>query len=394
VTARCLSAGTLAAALLGCGPGTAASGNDDAGETTDTPGIGDSDESSESSETGEDPPMDCGGVTIQATYTPLELMFVVDRSPSMARSWDHDGDPDTPTQTRWASVRGLFDGIATVLTANVSVGPTVGLQQFPSADACPDATLANPTCGEISACTITDAPEFALTEEGMSSLLASLPPADAASEFRGASPAAAAYASAVAQLLARNPETLRYIVLITDGHLDCGSADDPPAKLGVPDPALLGLIEAAYVEHRIFTLVVAVDEDAPPELGPDTIADFDPRPSLEALAVAGGSATYLSLSDPDILLAFEPPGTDILDCTVDLSWVPDGPPTPDQIPLITWTIDGVPVSYVEPEACGEVETGWTWIVEGEVMSFCGAACDALKYGSPLIEADYGCPDPI
>jgi hypothetical protein len=388
VTARCLSVGALAAALLGCGPGTVASGNDDAGETTDTPGTGDSDESSESSETGEDPPMHCGGVTLVAAYSGPALMFVVDRSPSMASLWDHDGDPNTPAQTRWASVRGLLDGIAAALSSYAHVG----LQQFPSAAACPNATLAEPTCADASACMITDTPELELTEEGMSSLLASLPPADAATEFRGASPAAAAYASAVAQLLTHPEPRVRVIVLITDGHLDCGSHDDPPANLGVPDPALLDLVAAAH-EQEIHTLVIAVGEAAQLDPGPDTIAQFDPRPSLEALAQAGGLfASYLSVSDPGIVTHFE--SEDVIhSCAIELTQTDDGPPTPEQIPLITWTIDGVPIPYVEPDACGEVETGWTWIVEGEVVLFCGAACDAFHDGS-LVEADYGCPDPI
>ena len=380
------------AALAGllCALGSAAcgssqqSGGDDAGETTAASGS----EGAESSTGGGDEPMDCGGITITPEYIPPIVMYVVDTSSSMRASWDHDGDPNTPEQSRWASARELV--ALTAATIGHEDHPehghlgVLGLQRFPSADACP-------SCTDASACVIAAAPEVALAQQDHTALLAALPEPNA--ELPGASPAAAAYASALEHVLANSEEDrARYVILLTDGHTNCSADLEPPDSLAAYDEDLHASIETAFFDHSVYTMVIAIDEAADPlESGPDTIPNFDPRPALTALGQAGGVASgYYSASEPDeILQALAGPG-EILDCTIDLSWGPEGPPTAEQVDLVTWTIDGEPVPYLEPETCA-TEDGWTWLEPGQVVTFCGAACDAMKTSGTTIEGTYGCP---
>lgn len=377
------------AGLLGCGPTRIVGGED-------TATLG-SESSGDSTDTGEEPEH-CGYVALQSEYLPPVVMFVVDTSPSMGTLWDHDGDPDTPTQTRWASAHALIEDIAEVLGA----GPVVGLQRFPSAEACPDPGPWGPSCADPSACSVAGEPELPLFEGAATQLSTALPGPSDELELKGASPAAAAYAKAVAELLGDSYEgSFRGIVLLTDGHINCGSEAEPPDNFTVYDESLRSLIEDAKLEHEIDTYVIAVDEAAEPQLvpGPDMIPDFDPRPSLHELGLAGGVAyrdpnqAYLSASDPDVLLVFsvEPP---IETCAIELAFLPAGPPSPEQIPLVSWAVDGEPIPYVEAEAC-DAQTGWTWWVSedveaGEVVVFCGSACQAMNDGA-LMEGWYGCP---
>ena len=391
------SAGRLGlVALLGCGPGTAAS--EDAGETTAVTGSSSADATGESGETGDDAPMDCGHVAIVPTHVNLPIAFVVDTSPSMARLWDHDGDPNTPMQTRWQTAYALLDGIAGVL----SPWWAVALQRFPSADACPGASVDAPTCADASACTTADALELGFTIGGMPALLAALPPADGALEFRGATPAAGAYASAVAQLLAyEDPQgdpVPRHVVLITDGHVDCALDSLSPANVGVLDAGLVEQVAAAFTDHEITTMVIAVDPDAEVTPGPDTLVGVDPRVVLETLAQVGGFAnSYTSATDPDVLNYFDSEDT-VGSCVLELSFTDQGPPTPEQVPLVTASMNGEPLPYVEPDACATAATGWSWLVgdglpPGEILMFCGATCATFKQADGnVFEVFYGCPD--
>ena len=64
-----------------------------------------------------------------------------------------------------------------------------------------------------------------------------------------------------------------------------------------------------------------------------------------------------------------------------------GPPDPTQIPFVTFEIGGMTVPQVDDCA---TEDGWAWIVEGEIMSFCGSYCEQFKNGG-TIDGTYGCP---
>src|SRR5690606_18532481 len=122
--------------------------------------------SSASTDTGDVPEQDCGTVVIVNEHFEPVLMFVVDSSPSMLASWDHDGDPNTPAQTRWATAHQVIEDIGEVASRHA----LVGLQRFPAADACPSATPQDPTCTDASACTVASAPELGLTSDAFAQL--------------------------------------------------------------------------------------------------------------------------------------------------------------------------------------------------------------------------------
>ena len=349
---------------LGCGPSSTTSHEGSAGSSTED---GDGDE-----ETDEDDPCKCGCVQILNNPHPPRIMFVVDASSSMATAWDHDGDPATPTQTRWASAHALVSWIAD----SWDPGALLGLTRFPSEDACPDATPMSPTCEDPSACSIADAPEHPLQWFGLGSLLAAIPGPDAAiDELAGGSPAAAAYASAVEHMLAMHDDhtSLELIVLLTDGHANCGDALEPPASLDVLDDDLLVLIAAAFDDHAIQTVIVAVDEDAAPSLEPDNdrIPGFDPRPALSQWALAGGLAqppdNYLRASDPEVVHSLLDRPESNGGCWFDLTMTDVGPPSAAQVPLVTWTLDGEPLPLLDADSCA-TQSGWTWVAnaEGEI----------------------------
>lgn len=372
------SAGLLCSLGLVACSSSQQSGSEDAGETTaasssDGSELSSSSESDLESSTDEgDEPTDCGGVTLQGEYIPPVVMYVVDTSSSMLALWDHDSDPNTPAQTRWASARELVESTAAVIGHHPEYGHlgVLGLQRFPSADA--------------NACAVAEAPEVALAQQDATALLAAVPEPNV--ELVALSPAAAAYASAFAHTLADPSRgVVRVMILLTDGRTNCGESLE-----------LVALIQDAR-DEAIPTFVIAIDEAADPalEVGPDGVPDFDPRPAMQGWALAGGTGGYYSASDPDAILQALQGPDDSPTCVIDLSRTVDGPPAPEQVEHVTWTIDGEPIPYVEPAAC-EDQDGWTWLVSddldpGVIMTFCGQACEAMKSGA-LIEGDYGCPD--
>jgi len=92
-------------------------------------------------------------------------------------------------------------------------------------------------------------------------------------------------------------------------------------------------------------------------------------------------------------LAFGPPaGKTMSPSCIDISQTDVGPPTPEQLPLLTWTVDGEPIPYVEPQAC-DSQDGWTWLEHGIVVSLCGQPCELMKsMVGVTVEGRYGCPD--
>lgn len=398
--------------LAGCGPSLASDGESESsgtgsGATADGSSEAGSTADSSTSDTGDEAidPCECGCALLTTAYSPPRLMFVVDTSSSMATPWDHDGDPGTPEQTRWASAQAIVAEIA----SNWDPYGLIGLQRFPSADACPGATALAPTCEDASACVIAGSPERPLGWFGAETIDAMPGPAATPLELAGASPAAAAYASAVEHVLARrdpDAQAFESIVLVSDGHANCSAELDVPDSLDLLDDDLLGLITAAFDDHGIHTAVIAVDEAAAISPGPssDSIPGFDPRPTLTSWAIAGGldqtEVGYFSVDDPEpIHQTFATPEY-TGGCVVELQSTVDGLPTPAQIPLVTWTLDGEPLELRSPEAC-KTESGWSWWVSadveiGEIVLFCGEACD--RFNSLMQPAafvgSYGCPEMI
>jgi hypothetical protein len=66
---------------------------------------------------------------------------------------------------------------------------------------------------------------------------------------------------------------------------------------------------------------------------------------------------------------------DQLVCTLDLSSLPDGPPTPNELPDVSFELDGASIPMLDDCAAGN---GWTWLILGEHVRFCGSYCEAFK----------------
>jgi hypothetical protein len=337
----------------------------------------------------------CGGFSIVPTYVPANIMFVVDVSSSMHDSWDHDQDPMTSAVPRWVTARALLDQVVPALDDR----GWFGLQRAPSIEACPAATVNDPSCTDADVCLVDPTPEIELGEQHGESILAALPDASASPlEIVGGSPISAAWVAARDHLLAQSERTVSVIVLITDGGANC-SASSLPEAVEVFDDALLGLVEDGFVVHGITTAVVGVGIGEQPSVAaqPDSPA-VDAYAALNDLGLAGGLAwnngfeprKFYDAAQPDeLLLALDSGGYETVDCTIDLTHTEDGPPEPEQLPGMVIEANGQAVPYVID--C-ENEDGWAWLEEGLILTFCGSYCDGFKTGELAFEGSYGCRD--
>jgi hypothetical protein len=392
--------------LAACGPpsvggsgGGSADGSEESTSTLESSGTSNADgfESFDGSET-EDTEHSCGGFEVTPVFVPPNIMFVVDVSSSMLETWDHDQDPMTPMVSRWLTARTLLEQVIAELASPLH-GPRFGLQRAPSIDACPGATLDAPNCTSADVCLVEPTPEIALGDLQGELILASLPDGSASPlEIVGGSPISAAWLSARDHLLAQSDEGFQGIVLITDGGANCSEASLPMA-VELFDDGLEALVSEGYAMHGIPTVVVGVDVDEQqPSLPaqPDSPA-VDTYAALNGLALAGGipwnsgsePRKFFDAAQPDDLLDMfgQGPST-VTDCTVDLTQLPEGPPQPSQIPLVVIEMNGDEVPYVVD--CAQ-ENGWSWIEEGEILTFCGSFCEAFKAGTGTFEGTYGCP---
>jgi hypothetical protein len=374
--------------LVSAGDGGSASETGSAGESTgsETSGSVDGSDGSEGDE-------DCGGFSIVPTNVYPHVMLIVDVSSSMYESWDHDQDALTPAIPRWVTARGLLDQVIPALDDDIYFG----LQRAPSVDACPAATVDDPNCTDADVCLVGATPEIEIGELHGEPILASLPDASASAlELVGGSPIGAAYVSALDHLLAQPEQTVSAIVLVTDGGANCSEPSLPEA-VEVFDDELAALVSSAYVEHGVATFVVGVGVGEQPSLPaqPDSPA-VDIYTALNQLGLAGGAPwdggtqprKFYDAAQPDELLLALDTGEGITDCTVDV--LSNGYPLePVQIPYVVIETNGQELPYVLD--C-ESENGWAWIVEGEILSFCGNYCEGFKNGDIAFDVIYGCPD--
>jgi hypothetical protein len=341
--------------------------------------------------TGEEP--DCGGFSIVPEFVAADLMLVVDTSSSMAELWDHDGDPMTPEVTRWSSAHAFIEALVTDLDGQMKLG----LQRFPSAAACPAATLESANCTDADACLVASSPEVELVFEQGPMLLAALPAADAdAVEIVGGSPASAGFMAARDSLLAHRRRNAEGIVLITDGRTNCGEGLSLPESFETYDASLAANVGDTFELDGIPTWVVGVDVDMTIETPGQDSPQIDAFAALNDVSVAGGQPSemgaeprkFYDVREPQALINALTPYCMVTTCDFDLTMMPEGPPAPSQIPLVTIEMAGSLLPYVED--C-ETEDGWAWIVEGEILSLCGSWCELLKDGDTPVDGHYGCP---
>jgi len=350
-------------------------------------------ETATEAETGDGP--SCGEVSIEPSYVPPNVMLVVDASGSMVKnSWDHDGDPETDDQTRWNTLHSVVDAV----TSNFGAAMNAGVQRFPSAGACPDATPMTANCYNVDACITATMPEVNVGIDNAAAILAAIPGPDAGvTEVVGATPASLGITSAANHLLAQNEAVPRYIVLITDGAANCDLSLVWPGPQETYDIHLPTTVESFY-DDGITTFVVGIDiVNALTGGGPDGSPEANAFEKLNEVALAGGAPKNMGL-DPEkffnstnqqeLLDAIELILGEVTNCTIDLAETDAGAPDVTQIPFVSFESNGMLVPKVDD--C-DTEDGWTWLEEGQVVIFCGTYCENFKNGTTTFDGTYGCP---
>jgi hypothetical protein len=356
----------------------------------------------------------CGDVEVVFNLPPPPVMLVLDKSGSMVNnSWDHDADPGTAEETRWATLYSVTDFILT----NFESGIQFGLQLFPSTDA--TTSCANdPACP---ACDVAGAPEVGISLGNRDPILAAMPEADAdSSSVAGATPAAGGLVNAKAALdeAVANGEENPALIFITDGAANCGLqhaselCEFPGPTQTSADCKLMDYFDdeleplvAGYAGEGINTYVVGIDiQDV--VLDPDSNYDFkvddtNVYTELNAIAVAGGApqagteSFYNATDEAELMDALSEIVGELTECDIDLAEPPNMVPDPSQIPFVEVEIDGMDVDFLEiseAECLAGAMDGWIWLIEGQTVLFCGAACDSLKT-TLAVDGTYGCPPP-
>ena len=356
---------------------------------------------------------DCGTANVVIDLPPPPVMLVLDKSGSMVNnSWDHDGDPGTSEETRWATLYSVSDFILTNFESSIQFG----LQMFPS-------TSATTSCANDSACPACDvagAPEVAIGLDNRAAILAAMPAMSAdSSAVAGATPAAGGMVNAKAALDAAVAagESGPAIILITDGAANCGLqwADEPCEFPGDGTSASCELMDyfddqleplvQGYAGEGVNTYVVGIDiQDQ--VLDPNSEYNFsvdntNVYEELNAIAVAGGKpqagseSFYNATNEAELMAALSEIAGELQSCVIDLSLPPNSPPQENQINFVEFWMDGQMLEKLEiseAECDAGAADGWIWLEEGVSVMFCGAACDTLK-ATLEVDGVYGCPPP-
>ncbi|NVB36944.1 VWA domain-containing protein [Pseudenhygromyxa sp. WMMC2535] len=376
---------------------TSSTGEDEVSTTLDTSAttLDTSSETADGTTTSSDG-MNCGEVSIVPTYIPPYIVMVVDASASMVNNvWDHDLDDNTADVTRWNTLHGVVDTVM----QNFGSAMYAGIQRFPSSDACPDATPQNSACYNIDSCTTNTTPEVGVALDNGAAILAAIPGPDAGNtEVVGGTPATKGINSAVNHLLSQGGANPNYILLITDGAANCNTTLDFPDYIEFYDETLPTTVQAAYDDDGITTFVVGIDiVDQLLGAGMDGAPEANPYERLNDVALAGGAPKnegmdaekfFNTTNQQELIDAIEAILGEVTDCTIDLTMTDEGAPDSQQIPYVEFEVGGEEVPKVDD--C-DSEDGWTWVTEGEIMTFCGSYCEDFKSGAASFDGTYGCP---
>ncbi len=306
-----------------------------------------------------DGPLACVPGTFDFGLARPQLMFVLDRSGSMAFGLDRTDFPPPGAPSRWEALRDALSQTILPLSTEIAMGARF----FPRAR--PNLFDITEACGQDPG-------------QGIAPRLANAPAildVFAQAAPLGGTPTSAALDLAAQQLSASRAVS-RVMVLATDGAPNCNGALDPQtctctavdtascatAADGeyncLDDRATLATVTNIFGVRKIPVYVIGIGA-----LGPFA-------PVLDAMAVAGGrpragSPRYLPADTPQELgAAFEIVKNSVARCTY---ITPSSPDDPDAISV---TVDGTQIGR-DPT---QVE-GWDWIDKdyGHLQLF-GAAC--------------------
>ncbi len=288
-----------------------------------------------------------------------QIMLVLDNSPAMLDPWDHDGDPQTPEQPRWASVRAA---LLAVLPAQNDLTLDLGLASFPTADA--------EDSDDAAACRVTPALIVPTSDTPPADVLAALPPANPPpGSFVGGAPIRQAIVEALPQI-AEPPGSPRAIFVLANSAPNC-DPNAPDLLEALDSGAVDAAASAAAAGVRVFVFGIGASTTPnPPQADhrPDTVTV-----DLELAALAGaGQGFYVNVASEAALISqlasmFEVEGST---CIIAV----DPAPAPDQA-VAGVRVDGDEVPRIKDCAA---ESGWHPLDGGTSIELCGAACTQFK----------------
>lgn len=327
----------------------------------------------------------CATSTTRGRLRPSNLLFVLDRSGSMACNLPEDGQSsqncaafpaalfqDQPT--KWELTRKAVSNAVAALREAGDV--RVGITLFPeSGTRCTVAT--NPV--------LPIAALDAQLEDRMEKLLAAAAPG-------GETPLAGAtilgYAHLLQQMRAGTLDGDTFVIIVTDGYETCKTSElSKLLTLDVPN---------AFHGMFVRTFVIG----AP---GSD-----DGRALLSEMAVAGGTAKdpsctfgplptdgnchfdMTSTADfgHDLLDALTLINSEVMSCSVDIPTAPSGGPV--NLDEVNVVINGISRPMVATTACGSA-SGWRYSDDLTTILLCGEACRAAKQRGAEVTVILGCP---
>ncbi len=329
-------------------------------------------------------PNDCGEANVMIPIVTPSVMLVLDKSGSMvadpAGYWDHDNDPNTPTQTRWQSLHTTVDFI--VNTFNNSMN--LGMNLFPSKSAKAEYSEA--------ACVVNDAVEVPVGPTNAGAILAAMPGATA-TDLKGGTPSAKGVTAALNELLSIQTDQPKFMILVTDGAANCQvGAPDTTTLFEQYDMDLPAVVADAFAQG-IPTYVIGIGITMTPsgttqDGNPDSTNSYE---KLNEVAVAGGverpgaDKFYDTQNQIELQAALEEISMQILSCTIALDPLPV---YPDYVEV---EVNGMNYGKVQVTDCA-TQDGWMFTDETKSsITLCGAACESFQMTGAL-DAQYRCPN--
>jgi hypothetical protein len=148
----------------------------------------------------------CEVLNPEVTYVPPNVMLVLDRSGSMtSSSWDHDGDPNTPNITRWATLHQVVSWMVNQYDSQVNFGAKL----YPTA----------------TGCGVSATREVELAPNNGAAVIAGIPPENASLPNTALTPPQQGVETTRDYLNIAVPDEPRAMIVVMDGqvHSSCGT---------------------------------------------------------------------------------------------------------------------------------------------------------------------------
>jgi hypothetical protein len=286
----------------------------------------------------------CGEMAFDLKRAPADLLVVLDRSGSMEQV------VTGVTGSKWSNVTSAIND--TLMATDNTLG--WGLKIFPSPGGC----------------AVADGAEVPLAPHNYMPIAGAIQPMIP----NGNTPTAAAINKSVAYLKSLTTQTVKYMVLATDGEPNCaggggglfgGSASDGPG-------AIAAVAAAAAAGFHTFVVGIATGPTEEMTLNGMAMAGLEPR--------MGAQQYYPVASRADLVAALGLITGVVTNCLFPLDKVP---PAPNDV---TVKVDGAVVTRDPMHA-----NGWDLGAGAKTIQVYGAACDALKANAMAkVEVVYGC----